>query len=149
MSSIEQLIKQKYDLLANQEKIDSLSQGELDVLEQVRDTLGWPSIKSLAIKYYPAFPNRKWWLEAQRRVNKWAHKKNILYFLKCLQSIAAERLEAAFNGRAALNRLIRKANSTNISIVNRLEGIAEEKTFRGRLGPYQRVVLARMGGVTV
>lgn len=148
MQIIAELITKKYTPGEANNAIASLSQGELDVLKQVRDTLGWPSIKSLAVKYYPAYPNRKWWLEASRRVNKWARKKNITYFLKCLQSIATEHLEAAFSGKGALNRLIHKVTNSSKTTINRLEGTAKGETFRGRLGPYQRVVLARMGGVT-
>ena len=129
--------------------VAALSQGEKDVLWPVAEILGWKSLESLAVKYFPKFPNRKWWLEAKRRTLKYSKLRNITYFLLCLQSIEKEWRDKAFSGKEALNRLIHKANNTNISTVNRLEDIAEEKTFRGRLGPYQRVVLARMGGVTV
>jgi len=148
MLNTAQVVSKKYTAREANSAIASLSQGELDVLEQVRDTPGWPSIKSLAVKYYPTFPNRKWWLEAHRRVNKWARRKNIIYFLKALQSIAAEHLEAAFNGKGALNRLIYPRNKDISKGVNRLDETAKTQTFKGKLGPYQRLVLARAGGVT-
>jgi len=148
MLSITEITSKKYSLKEAAIAIASLSQGEVDVLVQIKDALGWPSIKSLAVKYYPAFPNRKWWLEALRRVNKWARHKNIIYFLKSLQSIAQEHLQAAFSGKAALNRLIHSTNKENTKDINRLESTNEKLHFRGRLGPYQKIVLARMGGVT-
>jgi hypothetical protein len=127
--------------------IASLSQGEVDVLNQAREALGWPSIKSLAFKYYPAFPCRKWWLEALRRTQRLARRVNIVYLLKCLQSIQEEWQEVAFSGKPVLNRLIHKATNKVKSNTNRLESTNGNATFRGRLGPYQRVVLAGMGGL--
>jgi hypothetical protein len=127
--------------------VASLSQGERDVLEQVAEVLGWRSLESLAVKYFPKFPNRKWWLEATRRVLKYSRSRNIVYFLLCLQSIEREALTLAFSGKQALNRLVYKANSKVVRSTNRLESMNESKTFRGRVGPLQRVVLARMGGL--
>jgi len=132
MFSITELIGKKYKIEEAKKSIALLSQGELDVLEQVRGTLGWPSIVSLAFKYYPAFPHRKWWLEALRRTLKWSHKKNIIYLLKCLQSINAEWSEAAFNGRDALNRLIHKPKYSIIGYTNRLERPMKTDSFIGR-----------------
>lgn len=129
MFSITELTGKKYKTEEAKKSIALLSQGEKDVLEQVRDTLGWPSIVSLAFKYYPAFPHRKWWLEALRRTLKWSHKKNIIYLLKCLQSINAEWSEAAFNGRDGLNRLTHKRKYNNIGYINRLEGPMKLDSF--------------------
>lgn len=126
--------------------VAALSQGERDILEQVAEVLGWRSLESLAIKYFPKFPNRKWWLEAKRRVLKYSNKRNIIYFLLCLQSIEKEWREAAFSGKPALNRLVYKYDNKVNRIVNRLESTNGMATFHGRLGPYQRVVLAGMGG---
>ncbi|GAI58440.1 unnamed protein product, partial [marine sediment metagenome] len=44
-----------------------------------------------AYKYYPLYPNRKWWLEALRRAQKWARFVNIRYLLLTLRSIKAEK----------------------------------------------------------
>lgn len=70
---------------------NSLSAGERDVLEAVREALTWASILSLAYKYYPLYPNRKWWLEALRRAQKWARFVNIRYLLLTLRSIKQEK----------------------------------------------------------
>jgi len=135
MPSIAELTTRKYKIGEAKKSIALLSQGELDVLEQVRDVLGWPSIVSLAFKYYPAYPHRKWWLEALRRTLKWSHKKNIIYLLKCLQSISAEWAKAAFSGKDALNRLIHKHKYNSSMGINRLETPTGKGTFiRGKYG---------------
>ncbi|GAH98689.1 unnamed protein product [marine sediment metagenome] len=71
---------------------NSLSAGERDALEAVREALTWASILSLAYKYYPLYPNRKWWLEALRRAQKWARFVNIRYLLLTLRSIKREKM---------------------------------------------------------
>jgi hypothetical protein len=70
---------------------DMLSNGEKDVLNMVRDALTWPTSLSLAYKYYPLYPHRKWWLEALRRAQKWARFVNIRYLLMALRSIKQEK----------------------------------------------------------
>lgn len=70
---------------------DTLSNGEKDVLEGVREALTWSTILSLAYKYYPLYPNRKWWLEALRRAQKWARYVNIRYLLLTLRTILREK----------------------------------------------------------
>lgn len=72
---------------------DELSQGERDVLNQVREALTWPTNLSLAYKYYPLYPHRKWWLEALRRAKRWARFVNIRYLLLALHSIKQEKDE--------------------------------------------------------
>lgn len=71
---------------------NSLSAGERDALEQVREAMPWKTIYSLAYKYYPLYPNRKWWLEALRRAQKWARFVNIRYLLLTLRSIKREKM---------------------------------------------------------
>jgi len=100
--------------------VAALSQGETDVLEQVAEILGWRSLESLAVKYLPKFPNRKWWLEARRRVLKYSRTRSITYFLLCLQTIQQEWRKAAFSGKETLNRLVYKANSGGNKGSNRL-----------------------------
>lgn len=70
---------------------DTLSNGEKDVLEGVREALTWPTSLSLAYKYYPLYPNRKMWLEALRRAKAWARYVNIRYILLTLRSIKREK----------------------------------------------------------
>ena len=125
MLNIAELTTKKYTRTEGRDARGKLSQGEVDVLEQVRQVLGWPTTTSLAVKYFPLYPNRKWWLEAMRRVNHWARRKNIVYFLKCLSSIAQEHLAAAFSGREALNRLVHHTNNKGNKCTNRLESTAK------------------------
>jgi len=108
--------------------VAALSQGETDVLEQVAEILGWRSLESLAVKYFPKFPNRKWWLEARRRVLKYSRTRSITYFLLCLQTIQQEWRKAAFSGKEALNRLVHKANSKGTEGINRLVHEANKET---------------------
>jgi len=106
--------------------VAALSQGEKDVLWQVANVLGWRSLESLAVKYFPKFPNRKWWLRAKQRVLKYARSRNIVYFLLCLQSIQREWRKAAFSGKEALNRLIRNTNNNFNTYINRLADKASD-----------------------
>jgi len=99
-----QNLSSKEELLLNQYKTrvripadrmravaDGLSQGEKDVLGQVRAALTWSTVLSLAYKYYPLYPHRKWWLAALRRAQKYARFVNIRYLLLTLRSIRLEK----------------------------------------------------------
>jgi len=70
---------------------DELSNGERDLLEGVREAIGWSSILSLAYKYYPLYPHRRWWKEAARRTKKYARYFNIRYLLLTLRTIKQEK----------------------------------------------------------
>ena len=70
---------------------DELSQGIRDILERVREALGWPTILSLAHKYFPLYPDRKMWLEALRRTQRLARYVNIRYLLLVLLTIKQEK----------------------------------------------------------
>lgn len=74
-----------------QKATNQLSQGERDALERVRETFGWVTILALAYKYFPLYPNRKWWDEARRRMEKLAGFANIRYLLKVLYTIKLEK----------------------------------------------------------
>lgn len=108
---VDSLVSRKYTKPEAVAALAELSQGEKDILEQVRQALGWPSIKSLAVKYFPSFRNRKWWAEALRRTlhyaAKWKRRRiiNIRYILRALGSIAAEKAERAKAELSASNRL--------------------------------------------
>lgn len=106
--------------------VAALSQGETDALGQVAEVLGWGSLESLAVKYFPKFPNRKWWLEATRRVLRYSRSRNIRYFLLCLQSIQQEWRKAAFSGKEALNRLVQHTTNGCNRGTNRLVHQANE-----------------------
>jgi len=100
--------------------VDALSQGEQDVLERVAEILGWRSLESLAVKYFPKFPNRKMWLEAMRRVSKYSRLRNITYFLLCLQTIEKEFRAAALASKEGFNRLVHNTNNRFNKGTNRL-----------------------------
>jgi len=100
--------------------VAALSQGEQDVLGQVAEVLGWRSLESLAVKYFPKFPNRKMWLEAMRRVSKYSRLRNITYFLLCLQTIEKEFRAAALASKEGFNRLVYNTNNRFNKGTNRL-----------------------------
>lgn len=125
----------------------ALSQGETDVLIQVAEILGWKSLESLAVKYFPKFPNRKWWLEAKHRVLKYSNLRNITYFLLCLMSIEKEHLEAAFSGRVALNRLVYNTKRVISKKSNRLVGATGKAGALNGSGGTFAPLSARVGGV--
>lgn len=120
---LDSLVSQKYKSPEGTVAVEALSQGEKDVLEKVRQALGWPSIKSLALKYFPAYRNRKWWAEALRRTityaEKWKRRRiiNIRYIMKVLASMAEQKaLEAAYS---AANRLSPLRSILDIPVTNR------------------------------
>lgn len=59
-----QLVQWRYTPREGREALEKLDQGELDVLETCREALGWPTITSLATKWYPLYPSRKAWYYA-------------------------------------------------------------------------------------
>lgn len=102
-----QNLSSKEELLLNQYKTrvriptdrmrlaaDGLSQGEKDVLDLVRQSLTWSTVLSLAYKYYPLYPHRKWWLAALQRARQYARFVNIRYLLMTLRTIMLEKAAA-------------------------------------------------------
>lgn len=148
MLEIAVLTSKKYSLKDAEMSIASLSQGEIDVLDRVKDALGWHSIKSLAVKYYPACPCRKWWLEALRRSAKFARRTNIVYLLKCLESIQKEWREAAYSGKESLNRLIPKGIKKIKRETIRLEPTNSLPGFANANGREIPLLLRRLAGAT-
>lgn len=122
---VDSLVARKYKGPEAEVAVKELDQGEKDILEQVRQALGWPSIKSLAVKYYPSYRNRKWWMEALRRTlhyaAKWKRRRiiNIRYLLRTLASIAAEKAALAKAKNSADNRLTASGIFTEIGVSNR------------------------------
>lgn len=99
----------KYTRLEGHQAVIDLSQGELDVLELAREALGWPTITSLATKYYPLYPHRKAWYYALQKCKQMQVRTktlNIKYLLLAVISQVAERLERAFIPGTAPNRLV-------------------------------------------
>lgn len=113
----------QYTRTAGRQSVNALSQGEADILNMAREALGWPTITSLAYKYYPLCPNRKWW---QRALERCSHHKirtvtlNIRYLLLTIESVRTMALKAAFSGKGVLNRLVHSTNTTSLRGSNRL-----------------------------
>lgn len=87
----------------------ALSQGELDVLELARQSLGWPSIVSLAHKYYPVYPYRKCWKRALEKCSRQRLRTctlNIKYLLLAVITQVQRTLDSAYSGAKSLNRLV-------------------------------------------
>lgn len=104
--------------------VANLSQGERDVLEMARLTLGWVSITSLACKYWPLYPERKLWQRAVERCSHYQPRYKthpIQYLLLTLATVKAWALEAAFSGREDLNRIVYPINSFDNLDLHRIE----------------------------
>jgi len=113
----------QYSRKAGHQSLSKLSQGEADVLHLAREQLGWPTITSLAHKYYPLYPDRQWWKRALERCSRQKIRTvtlNIKYLLLTLETVKAMALKAAFSGAEALNRLVHSTNSTKVLRTNRL-----------------------------
>ena len=101
----------------------ALSQGERDVLELARQKLGWPTITSLAHKYFPLYPHRKAWARALARCNRQRLRTctlNIKYLLLTVLTEINKSLEAGYSGAKALNRLVHHESLRNDRGGNRL-----------------------------
>lgn len=110
----QEALHSQYSRKAGHQSLNKLSQGEADVLHQAREVLGWPTITSLAHKYYPLYPNRQWWKRALERCT--LHKVrtvtlNIVYLLHTLETVKTMALKAAFSGKESLNRLVHSTNN--------------------------------------
>jgi len=143
-----QALQTKYTRTQGHNSLKALSQGEADVLHMAREQLGWPTITSLAYKYYPLYPNRQWW---KRALERCSHHKirtktlNIVYLLLTLETIKGWALKAAFSGKEALNRLVHTTNSTVHKCTNRLvqpPGIVNIKPEDRAKNPLLRRLLA-------
>lgn len=133
---------------------EALSPEVVVVLDQVREALGWPSIKSLAVKYFPAFPFHDRWQTALRRTQHYTLRPNILYLLKTLQSIG-EKLEGkAYSGRQSLSRLSSRLESSfrkKDRVSSRLQSTRADTTSRSLAdltGPLAGRVRAAMGAAS-
>lgn len=118
-----EVLHSQYSRKDGHQSLIKLSQGETDVLHLAREALGWPTITSLAHKYYPLYPNRQWW---KRSLERCGHQKvrtvtlNIKYLLLALATVKAMALKAAFSGKEALNRLVHSTNNSVLKGSNRL-----------------------------
>jgi len=142
--NVESVLHQTYPRRAGLKSVDTLSQGELDILEAARVELGWPSVISLAHKYYPLYPHRKCW---QRALEKCRLKKlrtrtlNIKYLLLAVISQVKYSLQANFSGRGSLNRLVQRSKTKGNIGDNRLvagSGVMNADHVSGILPPLLR-----------
>jgi len=135
-----------YSRTAGRKSASHLAQGEIDILEQCRLALGWPSILSLAIKYYALYPHRKCWnraLQRCRRAQIRTSTLNIKYLLLTVISCVRESLARSFNGSGALNRLVQPYKKEYKKGVNRLTRY--DALFSPAPGSRQAALLASMG----
>ena len=151
MMEIETIIARQYTPKESQPAMARLSAAEVGVLEEVAAQLGWPSITSLATKYFPACPFHDRWPTALRRMLQHSKRGNIRYLLKVLQSIGEELEGKAYSGRKSLNRvtnrLERDIQKKDLSL-SRLQSIRESakaQNKRAMGGPLGQRVLAQMG----
>lgn len=105
----------RYPIHLARARLKLMTQGEKDQLEEARERLGWPTILSLAMKYYPLYPCRKWW---QRAIERCGHHKsrtatlNIVYLLRTIESVKKWSLTQAFKSTVeTANRLTHRYNN--------------------------------------
>lgn len=148
---IQSMCSRQYTVEESRIATEALSPEVVVILDQVREALGWPSMKSLAVKYFPAFPRHDWWQAALRRTQQFSRRPNIVYLLKTLESIGRELEGKAYSGRQSLNRI--SSRLENISqerrrSSSRLESTRADTTSRSAAdltGPLAARVLAHMG----
>lgn len=112
---VQEALHNQYSRKAGHQSLSKLTQGETDVLHQAREVLGWPTITSLAHKYYQLYPNRQWWKRALERCARQKVRTvtlNITYLLLALETVKAMALKAAFSGKEVLNRLVHSTNNS-------------------------------------
>ena len=111
---VQALLQSTYPRRQGWKAVAALSQGERDVLEMARQTLGWVSITSLAYKYWPLYPDRKLWQRAVERchLHKPRYKTHpIQYLLLTLATVKAWWAKAAYSGKEATNRIVHSINT--------------------------------------
>jgi len=115
-SNYAELVAMRYRHPQGVAAVSKLAQGEIDILEMARKSLGWPSIYSLAYKWYPLYPYRKCWQRAlekcslERIQSKLRTKTlNLKYLLLTVITKVQESLQASYGG----NRLLPAHNSSD------------------------------------
>lgn len=120
---VQEALHSQYSRRDGHRSLSKLHQGEADILYMVAEALSWPTITSLAHKYYPLYPNHKWWKRALSICNRQRIRTktlNIVYLLRTVASVKAEALKAAFSGRDGLNRLVHPSTNKCNRDENRL-----------------------------
>lgn len=147
-SNYDELVAMRYQHRQGEVAVSKLAQGEIDILEQARQSLGWHSIYSLAYKWYPLYPYRKCW---QRALEKCSQERiqsklrtptlNLKYLLLAVitkvqeslrKSYSANRLTHLFNKnkKEANNRLTQPSEVSR----NRFSPPDPDKYIKGRYG---------------
>jgi len=125
---------------------DAICQADIDILEECRQSLHWPTITSLSVKYYPLYPYRRCWKRALskcRRASIRTATLNIKYLLLTVISCVQESLAGSFNGPGALNRLVHTTNNIYKKGTNRLA--RADALFSPAPGSRQAALLESMG----
>lgn len=105
----QQALLTRYNPHQARARLKLMPQGEKDILEEARARLGWPTSLSLAMKYYPLYPCRKWWQRAMERCSR--HKVrtatlNIVYLLRTIETVKQWSLTRAYHSTVeTVNRL--------------------------------------------
>lgn len=143
-SNYHDLVKLTYTRTQGRKAVSDLAQGERDVLEMARAELGWPSITSLAYKWYPVARSRKCW---QRAVERCRLQKvrtrtlNLKYLLLTVLSEVNLSLLKSYSGSEALTRYLDKYRSLTTRSRYRLAQTGDLRNPRP--GSYQDILLAR------
>lgn len=99
----------KYSRTEARHALDDQPQGVVDILETCREALGWPTITSLLLKYYPLYPHRGCWRRALARCKLQEVRTrtlNIRYLLLAVITQALQALEDAADNFSLTNRLL-------------------------------------------
>ena len=108
----QQALHTRYNPQHARTRLKLMTQGEKDQLEAARERLGWPTILSLAMKYYPLYPCRKWWQKALARCSHYKARTatlNIIYLLRTIESVKQWSLTRAYQStRETVNRLTQR-----------------------------------------
>lgn len=115
-SNYQELVALRYRHHQGVAAVATLAAGEIDILEQVRQSLGWRSIYSLAYKWYPLYPYRKCWKRAlekcqQERISSKLRTRtlNLKYLLLAVITKVQESLRASY-GYNRLTHLLKGNN---------------------------------------
>lgn len=145
-----ELVELRYRRSKGVAAAEALAQGERDILELVRQALGWNSIYSLAYKWYPLYPYRHDWKRALEKCSQQKLKTrtlNLKYLLLAVITQVKLSLMRAFSGKASLNRLLHRNNTNNSNGSYRLTH--PNKYLNPKPGGYQEIVLKRQGLIPI
>ena len=149
-AQVEEAIHRTYSRQEGAPARERLAQGELDVLESCRQALGWKTITSLAVKYYPLFPERHSWkralaLSLRYRARWHTATLSIRYLLKAVIQQHYESLVRNFSGKLTeiKNNVSPILNSIPNHILNR-KGVWG-KTYRHNKDDLDQFIRGKYG----